>query len=85
MAVNTYKEDENVSNVSNMKTLLRTVSYLKGYKFQSILAIFMILLETLIVAMLPSFSERAVDVNIAQGDVRGLMITMGIASGLAIS
>ena len=85
MAVNTYKEDENVSNVSNIKTLLRTVSYLKGYKFQSILAIFMILLETLIVAMLPSFSERAVDVNIAQGDVRGLMITMGIASALAIS
>ncbi|MBR6085533.1 MAG: ABC transporter ATP-binding protein, partial [Spirochaetales bacterium] len=85
MAVNTYKEDENVSNVSNMKTLLRTVSYLKGYKFQSILAIFMILLETLIVAMLPSFSERAVDVNIAQGDIRGLMITMGIASALAIS
>ena len=85
MAVNTYKEDENVSNVSNIKTLLRTVSYLKGYKFQSILAIFMILLETLIVAILPSFSERAVDVNIAGGDVRGLMITMGIASGLAVS
>ena len=85
MAVNTYKEDENVSNVSNIKTLLRTVSYLKGYKFQSILAIFMILLETLIVAILPSFSERAVDVNIADGDVRGLMITMGIASALAIS
>ncbi|MBP5552444.1 MAG: ABC transporter ATP-binding protein [Spirochaetales bacterium] len=85
MAVNTYKEDENVSNVSNMKTLLRTVSYLKGYKFQSIMAIVMILLETLIVAMLPSFSERAVDVNIAQGDIRGLMITMGIASALAIS
>ena len=85
MAVNTYKEDENVSNVSNIKTLLRTVSYLKGYRFQSILAIFMILLETLIVAILPSFSERAVDVNIAGGDVRGLMITMGIASALAIS
>ena len=85
MAVNTYKEDENVSNVSNIKTLLRTVSYLKGYKFQSILAILMILLETLIVAILPSFSERAVDVNIAGGDVRGLLITMGIASALAIS
>ena len=85
MAVNTYKEDENVSNVSNIKTLLRTVSYLKGYRFQSILAILMILLETLIVAILPSFSERAVDVNIAGGDVRGLMITMGIASALAVS
>lgn len=85
MAVNTYKEDENVSNVSNIKTLLRTVSYLKDYKFQSILAIIMILLETLIVAMLPSLSERAVDVDIANKDVRGLMITMGIASALAVS
>ena len=85
MAVNTYKEDENVSNVSNTKTLLRTVSYLKDYKFQSALAIIMILVETLIVAMLPALSERAVDVNIANKDVKGLMITMGIAAGLAIS
>ena len=85
MAVNTYKEDENVSNVSNIKTLLRTVSYLKDYKFQSILAIIMILLETLIVAYLPSLSERAVDVDIANKDIRGLMITMGIATALAIS
>ena len=85
MAVNTYKEDENVSNISNIKTLLRTVSYLKDYKFQSILAIIMILLETLIVAYLPSLSERAVDVDIANKDVRGLMITMGIATALAIS
>ncbi|MBR1583161.1 MAG: ABC transporter ATP-binding protein [Spirochaetales bacterium] len=85
MAVNTYKEDENVSNVSNFKTLLRTVSYLKDYKLQSALAIIMILVETLIVAMLPSLSERAVDVNIANKDTRGLLITMGIASALAIS
>ena len=85
MAVNTYKEDENVSNVSNMKTLLRTVSYLKDYKIQTALAIFMILLETLIVAYLPTLSEKAVDVNIANGDVRGLIITMGIAAGLALS
>lgn len=85
MAVNTYKEDENVSNVSNIKTLLRTISYLKDYKLQSALAIIMILVETLIVAMLPSLSERAVDVNIANKDTRGLLITMGIASVLAIS
>ena len=85
MAVNTYKEDENVSNVSNFKTLLRTVSYLKDYKLQSVLAIIMILAETLIVAYLPSLSERAVDVDIANKDVRGLMMTMGIATALAIS
>ena len=55
MAVNTYKQDERVSDVSNMKTLLRTVSYLKDYKLQTALAIIMILAQTLIVAILPSF------------------------------
>ena len=74
MAVNTYKEDEKVSDVSNIKTLLRTVSYLKDYKVQTFFAILMILAQTLIVAILPSFSERAVDVNIANKDVRGLLI-----------
>ena len=85
MSVNTYKEDENVSNVSHLKTLTRTISYLKNYKGQTALAIIMILIETIIVAMLPTFSERAVDVNIASKDVRGLIITMGIASALAIN
>jgi len=85
MAVNTYKEDENVSNVSHLKTLTRTISYLKGYKLPTAISIIMILVETLIVAILPTFSERAVDVNIANGDIKGLIITLGIASGLAIS
>ncbi len=85
MAVNTYKQDEKVNGASNWKTLLRTVSYLKDYKFKSALAIIMILLQTLIVAFLPTLTERAVDVNIAGGDIRGLLITMGIATGLAIS
>ena len=44
MAVNTYKEDEKVSDVSNIKTLLRTVSYLREYKVQTALAIIMILM-----------------------------------------
>lgn len=84
MAVNTYKQDEKVSSASNWKTLLRTVSYLKDYKFKTAIAIVMILAQTLIVAMLPSLTERAVDVNIVGKDTRGLLITMGIATGLAL-
>lgn len=85
MAVNTYKQDEKVSNVSNGQTLLRTISYLKGYKAKTAIAIVMILVQTMIVALLPRLSERAVDVNIANGDARGLIITMSIAMGLAIA
>lgn len=84
MAVNTYKQDEKVSSASNWKTLLRTVSYLKDYKFKTATAIVMILAQTLIVAMLPSLTERAVDVNIVGKDTKGLIITMGIATGLAL-
>ena len=84
MAVNTYKQDEKVSSASNWKTLLRTVSYLKDYKFKTAIAIVMILAQTLIVAMLPSLTERAVDVNIVGKDTKGLIITMGIATGLAL-
>lgn len=85
MAVNTYKQDENVSNVSKKNTLLRTISYLKGYKKQTAFAIIMILISTVIAAFLPSLNERAVDVNIANKDVRGLIITVSIAAGLAIA
>ena len=86
MAVNTYKQDESTSNVSSKSVLLRTISYLKDYKLQTALAIIMIVVQTLIVAVLPTLSERAVDVDIANGDTQGLIKTVGLAIflGLAI-
>ncbi len=86
MAVNTYKQDEKTSDISNKSILLRTISYLKDYKLQTTFAIIMIVLQTLIVAILPTLSERAVDVDIANGDTQGLIKTVGLAIilGLAI-
>lgn len=86
MAVNTYKQDEKTSDISNKSILLRTISYLKDYKLQTTLAIIMIVVQTLIVAILPTLSERAVDVDIANGDTQGLIKTVGLAIllGLAI-
>jgi ATP-binding cassette, subfamily B, multidrug efflux pump len=86
MAVNTYKEDEKTSDVSNKSVLLRTISYLKDYKLQTAFAIVMIIVQTLIVAILPTLSERAVDVDIANADTQGLIKTVGLAIflGLAI-
>ena len=86
MAVNTYKQDEKTSDISNKSILLRTISYLKDYKLQTTFAIIMIVVETLIVAVLPTLSERAVDVDIANGDSQGLIKTVGLAIflGLAI-
>lgn len=86
MAVNTYKQDEKTSDISNKSILLRTISYLKDYKLQTTFAIIMIVVQTLIVAVLPTLSERAVDVDIANGDTQGLIKTVSLAIflGLAI-
>ncbi len=85
MAVNTYKQDEKVSKTSKRSTMLRTIAYLKDYKFQTAMAIIMIVVETLIVAIMPTLSQRAVDVDIANGDVQGLIRTLAIAAILGLS
>jgi len=85
MAVNTYKQDEKVSKVSKRNTLLRTISYLKNYKIQTAMAIIMIILQTLIVAVLPTLSQRAIDVDIANNDIQGLIKTIVLAATLGFA
>ena len=84
MAVNTYRQDEKTSDVSNFRTLVRTLGYLKKYRFKTIASIAMILVQTLIVAVLPMICEYAVDVNIANGDAAALIRTMIAGSGLVL-
>ena len=84
MAVNTYKQDEKTSDVSNFRTLVRTLGYLKEFRLKTIASIAMILVQTLIVAVLPMICEYAVDVNIANGDAAALIRTMIAGSGLVL-
>ena len=84
MAVNTYRQDEKTSDVSNFRTLVRTLGYLKKFRFKTIASIAMILVQTLIVAVLPMICEYAVDVNIANGDAAALIRTMIAGSGLVL-
>ena len=84
MAVNTYRQDEKTSDVSNFRTLVRTLGYLKKFRLKTIASIAMILVQTLIVAVLPMICEYAVDVNIANGDAAALIRTMIAGSGLVL-
>lgn len=84
MAVNTYRQDEKTSDVSNFRTLVRTLGYLKKFRFKTIASIAMILVQTLIVAVLPMICEYAVDVNIVNGDAAALIRTMIAGSGLVL-
>ncbi len=73
MSVNSYREDEFQRNVSKRETLVRLYSYLFAYK-KKIGVVLGIMAVTIAVALVnPLFIERAVNVYVANGDMKGLM------------
>ncbi len=84
MAVNTYKKDEESFGGSKKNILLRVLSYYAAYKAKIVFVIFLILLSSLIITVIPKLSEYAIDVNVAASDVRGLIITCSVSAGLSL-
>lgn len=64
-----------------MKRLLK---YLRPYKWHVVIGIFLSILVSAFEAVRPLFTKYAVDVNIAQGDKQGLLITALALIGLLI-
>ncbi len=79
-----YRKDENNSSVGKMETIRRILHYCSDYRgkviFISLLAVAGSFSKTLV----PIFTEKAVDVNIASGDMRGLLITVSTAIALSV-
>ncbi len=79
-----YRKDENNANVGKMETIRRILEYCSGYRgkvvFISILAVLGAFSKTLV----PIFTEKAVDVNIASGDMNGLVRTVTAAVALSV-
>ena len=72
MSVNSYREDEFQREVSKGETLIRLYRYLFVYK-KKIGAVLCIMAVTIAIALLnPLLIERAVNVHVAGGDIRGL-------------
>ncbi len=79
MSVNTFKEDEYQKEVLKKDTLLRLYRYLLVYSKQIIL-VFFIMAVTIMISMLnPLIIERAIDVHIANKDMKRL-VYLGIAA-----
>lgn len=79
MSVNTFKEDEYQKETLKKDTLLRLYRYLLAYTKQ-ILLVFVIMAVTITISMLnPLIIERAIDVYIANKDMRGL-VYLGIGA-----
>ena len=82
MAVNTYKEDEQQQEVLKTKTLLRLYRYLLSYK-KTIAAVLCIMAVCISISLLnPLMIEQAINVNIANGDMPGLIRLTIAAVGL---
>ncbi len=79
MAINSYKQDEMVNDVSKIKTLSRLFSYLLAHRF-SILVVLLIMAYCVAVSLInPLIIESAIDDHISVGDYRGLYKLIGIA------
>ncbi len=79
MAINSYKEDENLQEVSKLKTLGRLFSYLLSHK-ASIFAVLLIMAYCVCVSLInPLIIESAIDNHISTGDYAGLYRLAAIA------
>lgn len=77
MSVNAIREDEYIKSVSKKTTLMRLFRYMLDYK-GPILAVILIMLITVAISIVnPLLIDQAIDVYIANKDIRGL-IRLGI-------
>ncbi len=84
MAVNSFREDEEQKEVLKKDTLIRLFKYLLGYKKQ--IAGALLLTGTIIAITLvnPLIIQRAINVNLTNGDWKGLLVLAGIAFAMYI-
>lgn len=71
MARNRYFEDEEI-NTLNMHVILRLLGYLKPYKWEVAVAVFLMLVAAFANLMSPFLTREAIDNYIKQGDLKGL-------------
>ena len=73
MPVNSFREDEESSNVKKSATLLRLFRYLLAYK-RTIIAVLFIMAGTITISLInPLIMSRAIDVYVNNKDINGLL------------
>lgn len=80
-----YKKDENNATVGKRETIRRILLYCAKYKKDVALVSILAFLGALCKTVIPVFTEKAIDVDISNKDVRGLIGTISIAVVLAIA
>ncbi|MCM1257471.1 MAG: ABC transporter ATP-binding protein/permease [Roseburia sp.] len=73
MAVNSYKEDEELEGIGKKETLKRLFAYMLKYKLQVFGVIFCMMVTVVITLINPLIIEEAIDNYIANKDIPGLL------------
>ena len=72
MAVNSFREDEELNSIGKRQTMLRLFSCLLQYRLTIVGVLICMLIAVAVSLANPLIIERAIDVNIANGDLQGL-------------
>lgn len=78
MAKNTIKQDEDIQRHSKLEIIIRLLKYLKPYRLKAVGVIILMIYVMVVGVLNPFLLQRAIDVNVASGDIQGLLILGGI-------
>lgn len=74
MAKNTVKQDEDLKKISNTEITKRLFSYLKSYKLKVFVVVLLLIFVMVVNIINPYLLKVAIDNNIKNNDLRGLLI-----------
>lgn len=74
MAKNTVKQDEDLQRHSKLEITTRLLGYLKPYKFKAAWIVLLMIFVMICGILNPYLLKIAIDNNIANGDIKGLLI-----------
>ena len=79
-----YKKDEASSKVSKGETIKRILKYCAQYRGKVVVISIIAVISAALKTVIPLFTEKAVDVDIANRDIKGLVITVSTAVACAV-
>ncbi len=79
-----YKKDEASSKVTKGEAIKRILQYCAQYKSKVVVISIVAIVSAAFKTVIPLFTEKAVDVDIASGDIKGLAITVSMAVACAV-
>lgn len=79
---NSYKEDEQISDVPKIKTITRLLAYLLKYKWKILIVMCLMAVGTFVSLVNPLFIETAIDKYISAKNMKGFFMLMATAVAL---